>query len=110
MVDSYIRRSVIKNWNEASMSSSKQDVALGNTGLTIADIRQYLLMEVCVALGKYNPDYITEEGRSVKESTFIFTHIHNRGGQILKKLTKHRYGYGIWMSQVEQVVGDLSEE
>ncbi len=110
MVDSYIRRSVVKNWNEASMSSNKQDVALGNTGLTIADIRQYLLMEVCVALGKYNPDYITEEGRSVKESTFIFTHIHNRGGQILKKLTKHRYGYGIWMSQVEQVVGDLSEE
>lgn len=110
MVDAYIRRSVIKNWNEASMSPAKQDVALGNTGLTVADIRQYLLMEVCVALGKYNPNYITQEGRSVKESTFIFTHIQNRGGQILKKLTKHRYGYGIWMSQVEQVIGDINAD
>ena len=110
MVDSYIRKSVLKNWNEASLSPHKQDIALGNTGMSIRDIRQYLLMEVCVALSNYNPDYRTEDGRSVKESTFIFTHIYNRGGQILKKLTKRRYGYGVWTSQIEQAVGDLSDE
>ena len=101
MVDSYIRKSVLKNWNEASLSQHKQDVSLGNTGMSIRDIRQYLLMEVCIALNNYNPDYRTEDGRSVKESTFIFTHIYNRGGQILKKLTKRRYGYGVWTSQIE---------
>ena len=109
MVDSYIRKSVLKNWNEASLSQHKQDVSLGNTGMSIRDIRQYLLMEVCIALNNYNPDYRTEDGRSVKESTFIFTHIYNRGGQILKKLTKRRYGYGVWTSQIEQALGDIQE-
>lgn len=110
MVDSYIRKSVLKNWNEASLSKSQQDVTLGNTGMTIKDIRQYLLMEVCIGLQKYNPDYRTEDGGSVKESTFIFTHIFNRGGQMLKKLTKRRQGYGVWTNQFETVVGDLNED
>lgn len=110
MVDAYIRKSVLKNWNEASLSKSKQDVTLGNTGMTVRDIRQYLLMEVCIGLQKYNPNYRTEDGASVKESTFIFTHIFNRGGQMLKKLTKKRYGYGVWTNQFEAVIGDLNEE
>lgn len=110
MVDSYIRKSAIKNWNEASMAKSKQNVSLGNTGLTVADIRQYLLMEVVVGLQKYNPNYRTEEGLSVKESTFIFRHIHNRGGQLLKKITKFRSGYGVWVSQLEKVLGETKEE
>ena len=110
MVDSYIRKSVVKNWNEASTAKSKQNVSLGNTGLTVADIRQYLLMEVVAGLQKYNPDYRTAEGLSVKESTFIFTHLHNRGGQLLKKITKKRAGYGFWMSQIEKVLGDIKEE
>lgn len=110
MVESYLRKSVMKNWNEASLSKNKQDVSLGNTGLTMADIRQYLLMEVVAGLKKYNPDYRTASGLSVKESTFIFTHIHNRGGQLLKKITKSRYGYGIWMNQIEKILGETREE
>lgn len=110
MVDSYIRKNALKNWNEASMAKSKQNVALGNTGLTVADIRQYLLMEVVVGLQKYNPNYRTQEGLPVKESTFIFRHIQNRGGQLLKKITKPRSGYGIWMSQIEKVLGESKEE
>lgn len=110
MVDSYIRKSVLKNWNEASLSPQKQDVSLGNTGMTVKDIKQYLLMEVCVALGKFNPNYVTKEGRTVKESTFIFTHIYNRGGQLLKRLTKKRYGYGIWMSNIQEVLGEADRE
>jgi hypothetical protein len=110
MVDSYIRKSVLKNWNEASLSVHKQDVSLGNTGMTVKDIKQYLLMEVCVALGKFNPNYVTKEGRTVKESTFIFTHIYNRGGQLLKRLTKKRYGYGIWMSNIQEVLGETERE
>ena len=110
MVDSYIRKSVVKNWNEASLSKNQQDIALGNTGMTIKDIRQYLLMEVCVGLQKYNANYRTEDGGSVKESTFIFTHLFNRGGQLLKKLTKKRSGYGIWTNQFESIVGDINED
>lgn len=110
MVESYLRKNVIKNWNEASLSRSKQNVSLGNTGLTIADIRQYLLMEIVAGLQKYNPNYRTAEGLSVKESTFIFTHLHNRGGQLMKRITKKRAGYGFWMSQIEKVLGDVKEE
>jgi len=110
MVDSYIRKSVMKNWREASMSKEKQDVFLGNSGLTIKDIRQYLLVEVFVALQKYNPNHRTAEGLSVKESTFIFTHIFNRGGQLLKRITKKRYGYGVWHHQIEKVLKETHDE
>lgn len=110
MVDHYIRKSVIKNWNNASMVKTKQNVSLGSSGLTIADIRQYLLMEVVVGLQKYNPDYKTAEGLSVKESTFIFRHLQNRGGQLMKRVTKHRAGYGVWMIQIEKVLGESKEE
>ncbi len=110
LVDSYIRKSVLKNWNEGSLSKSKQNISLGNTGLTVADIRQYLLMEVLIGLQKYNANYRTEDGGSVKESTFIFTHIFNRGGQMLKRLTKPRSGYGIWTAQFESAVGDIFED
>jgi hypothetical protein len=109
MVESYIRKSVIKNWRESSTAKSKDDVMLGNTGMTMADIRQHLLMEVVVALQKYNPNHRTPEGLSVKESTFVFTHIFNRGGQFLKKVTKRRYGYGIWANQIEQVLGETQD-
>lgn len=110
MVDHYIRKSVVKNWNEASMSKSKQNVSLGNSGLTVADIRQYLLMEVVVGLQKYNPNYRTAEGLSVKESTFIFRHLQNRGGQLMKKICKRRAGYGFWMVQIEKALGETKEE
>jgi hypothetical protein len=110
MVESYIRKNVIKNWSEASTARSKQNVSLGNTGFTIADIRQYLLMEIVAGLQKYNPDYRTAEGLSVKESTFIFTHLHNRGGQFLKRVTRKRSGYGFWMTQIEKALGDVKEE
>jgi hypothetical protein len=110
MVDSYIRKSVLKNWNEASLNKNKRDISLGNTGMTINDIRQYLLLEVCIGLQKYNVNYRTEDGASVKESTFIFTHIFNRGGQLLKRLCKRRAGYGIWTNQFESVIGDINEE
>ena len=106
MVNKYIRDSVVKNWNEASASKSNDEVSLGNSGYTIADIRQYLFCEVVVGLQKYNPDYRTEDGKSVKESTFVFNHLRFRIGQVMKKLTKRRYGYGIWSSNIEEILGD----
>lgn len=110
MVDHYIRKNVVKNWNEASLAKGKQNVSLGNSGLTIADIRQYLLLEVVIGLQKYNPDYRTAQGLSVKESTFIFRHLHNRGGQMMKKFTKRRAGYSFWTIQLEKALGESKEE
>jgi len=110
MVNKYLRDSVIKNWNEANMSANDADVSLGNTGMTMADMRQQLYCELVVALQNYNPEFRTKEGRSVKESTFVFQHLFNRTGQLMKKLTKKRYGYGIWSSPVEEVIGDRFEE
>jgi hypothetical protein len=101
MVEQYIRKFVVKNWNEASPNKGMGDVSLGNSGYTVNDIRQQLMAEVCVALHNYNPDYRTKEGRSVKESTFVFQHLFNRVGQLMKRLTKRRHGYGIWIDNVE---------
>lgn len=106
MVNMYLHKYVIKNWNEASMSKNDDEVTLGNSGMSIADIRQHLRTEVVVALQKYNPDYRTAEGKSVLESTFVYGHLFKRCGQLMKKLTKKRYGYGIWSSNLEDVLGE----
>jgi len=110
LVEKYIRDSVVKNWNEASTSKKCGDIALGNSGMSVNDIRQHLRAEVCVALQNYNPDYRTKEGRSVKESTFVFQHLFNRIGQMMKRLTKKRYGYGLWHSNLEETLWETDRE
>lgn len=110
MVEEYIRNYVIKNWNEASSAKSKGDMPLGNSGFTVNDIRQHLKAEVCVALRNYNPDYRTKEGRSVKESTFVYGHLFKRIGQLMKRLTKRRYGYGVWHSNIEETLWETDRE
>lgn len=104
MVESYIRDYVVKNWNEASQRRDLDSVSLGNTGFTMQDIRQHLRTEVVVALQKYNPDYRTPEGRSVKESTFVFQHLFNRTGQLMKRLTKKKHGYGVRHANLEEIL------
>lgn len=113
MVEKYIRDSVIKNWNEAynnRKSSSVNEITLGNTGMSLDDIRQHLRTEVCVALQKYNPEYRTKEGRSVQESTFVFTHLFNRTGQLMKRLTRESYGYGVWHSNIEETLFEIDKD
>lgn len=101
LVEKYLRDSVLKNWNEAKLFDGGSDVSLGNTGMSMNDIRQHLYAELVVALQKYNPDYITKEGRSVKEITFVYRHLFNRTGQLLERLTRKRYGYGVWTQNIE---------
>lgn len=110
MVNKFIRDSVVKNWNEASSKKGQDDIMLGNSGMSVADIRQQLMTEVVVALQKYNPDFKTAEGRGVKESTFVYTHLGFRTGQLMKRLTKKRYGYGVWSSAIEEALGERFEE
>lgn len=110
MVESFIKNYVVKNWNEASAHRSQEDVQLGNSGYTMGDFRQHLKTELCVALYNYNPDYRTAEGRSVKESTFVYQHLFNRVGQLMKKLTKRRHGYGIWTNQLESVLREVDDD
>jgi hypothetical protein len=92
------------------MSASDSDISLGNTGMSMSDMRQELYYQLVIALQNYNPEYRTADGRSVKEFTFVFQHLYNRVGQLMKKLTKKRYGYGVWMSPVEEVIGDRFED
>ncbi len=110
MVEKYVRDYVVKNWNEASTSKNQGDVSLGNSGLTVNDIRQHLRAEVCVALYNFDPNYITKEGRTVKESTFVHTHLFNRVGQLMKRLTKRRYGYGVWHANLEETFWETDRE
>lgn len=103
LVESYLRKSVKKNWNEADTSTkdSRDEVGLGNSGWTMADIRQYLMGEVFIALRNYDPT------KNTKESTFVYGHLSKRVGSLMKKLTKHSKGYGIWSSHLEQVLGEI---
>ena len=101
LVEKYLRDSVIKNWNEAKLFNGNSDISLGNTGMSMNDIRQHLYTELVVALQKYDPNYITKEGRSVKEITFVYRHLFNRTGQLLERLTRKRYGYGVWTQNIE---------
>lgn len=110
MIEMYVKKYVQKNWNEATMSKHQQDVSLGNSGYSMRDMRQQLAAELVVALQKYNPDYRTKDGRSVKESTFVYQHLFNRVGQLMKKLTKKRYGYGVWSSNIEEVLWETDRE
>jgi hypothetical protein len=110
LVEKYIRDSVVKNWNEASTSKNKGDTSLGNTGMSVNDIRQHLRAEICVALYNYDPNYKTKEGRSVKESTFVFNHLFNRIGQMMKRLTNKHYGYGIWTQNIEETLWETESE
>ncbi len=106
MVESYLRKNVAKNWNEASTNKNSGDISLGNSGMTMNDFRQHLMTEVVVAIQNYNPEYRTAEGKSVKESTFVFQHLFNRTGQLMKKLTKRGYGYGVWAVDLQEVFGE----
>jgi len=111
MVELFLKKNVKKNWNEASLSKHEDEVQLGTSGWTMADFRQYLKTEVVVALQKYDPKYISERtGKGVKESTFVYTHLYNRTGQLMKKLTKTRHGYGKWCCNLEQALWESDRE
>lgn len=110
MVNKYLRDSFCKNWTEATIKKGNDDIILGNTGMSICDLRQQLLMEVVIALRNYNPEYKTKEGKSVKESTFIYRHLSFRVGQAAKRMTKKRYGYGVWVGSVNDLYNANNED
>lgn len=104
MVESILKRSVVKNWNEADMSRNNDEIGLGNTGHSMADIRAYLQGEVFIALRNYKP------GFSTKESTFVYGHLLKRVGSLMKRLTNKSKGYGFWSSNLEEVLGEVDRE
>lgn len=108
MVEKFIRDSCMKNWNESRTGGG--DSPLGTSGYTLNDLRQHLRAEICVALHNFNPNYRTKEGRSVKESTFVYQHLTFRVGQLMKRLTKKRNGYGVRHNPVHLVIENGVEE
>lgn len=104
LIESWLYKSVVKNFNEASMSENQGNIALGNTGYTMNDIRQYLRCELVIALKNYNSD------KGTKESTYVFLCLQSRIGQLMKRLTKRSMGYGIFHNCLEEVLGDLERE
>ena len=116
MIESWIRGNgknqpgIVKNWNEADQRPGMDNIALGNSGYTMADIRQHLRTEVCVALMNYNPEFRTPEGRSVLESTFVFNHLRFRVGQLMKRLTRKGMGYGVWHANLEEVLWETDKD
>lgn len=108
MVEKFIRDSCMKNWNESRGGSP--DTFLGVSGYSLADLKQHLRTEICIALQNYNPNYRTKEGRSVKESTFVYQHLTFRVGQLMKRLTKKRAGYGVRHNPVHLVIEGGADE
>jgi hypothetical protein len=104
MIESFLRNSISKNWNEADTSRNNDEIGLGNSGWTMSDMRQYLATEVFIALRNYKTEYKT------KESTFVFGHLNKRVGSLMKKLTKKSKGYGIWSSNLEELLGEVDSE
>ena len=82
MVESFLKKSVVKNWNEANISINKDEVGLGNSGWSMADMRQYLTTEVFIALRNYDSKYKT------KESTFVYGHLSKRAGSLMEYVAK----------------------
>lgn len=104
MIEFWMRRSVKKNWNEASLQKNNGNIPLGNSGYTMNDIRQHLRTEAVIALKNYDPE------RNTKESTFVYGHLFNRVGQLMKKLTGRSMGYGMWMNNLEIVLNEIDED
>ena len=109
MVTKYLRDNIQKNWKEANLNDSDNEVGLGNTGMTMADMRQYVYMQVVIALQNYDPERRNAQGVGAKESTFVYTHLFNRVGQFMKKLTKEKSGYGKWTMNLEDVIKENNE-
>jgi hypothetical protein len=103
MVEKYIRDSVVRNWTEASIYKSLDYISIGNTAYTMEDFRQYLKMQVVVALQNYNPE------KGTKESTFVYTHLFNRIGSLMKSMTKKKNGYGVHSANLEKVLFECSD-
>lgn len=103
MVMKYLRDNIIKNWKNEGVSPFDVDstTSLGNTGYTVADFKQYLMMEVVVALQNYDSSFKNADGVGTKESTFVYNHLFNRTGGTMKKLTSVKAGYGMWGIPVE---------
>jgi hypothetical protein len=76
-----------KTWNDCHGYES----SIGNTGYSLADVKQHLILELFVGLTKYDPT------RGAAESTFIYRHLFNRIGVFYKKYTAKGKGYGITM-------------
>ena len=115
LVEKFLKKYVVKNWNEASMGKnntgkSADEVSLGNSGMSMADMRQHLRIELFIGLSKYDPEYRTKEGKPVKEITFLYTHLYNRIGQLMKRLVKDTKGYGVWTSNLEEVLFETDRD
>ena len=101
MIESFLRNSISKNWNESDTSRNNDEIGLGNSGWTMSDMRQYLATEVFIALRNYKTEF------STKESTFVYGHLNKRVGSLMKKLTKKSKGYGVWSSNIEELLGEI---
>jgi hypothetical protein len=111
LVDTFIAKHVVKNFNEARNNpKTRNHIMLGNTGMTLGDIRQHLLTELVIALQNYKPDVIGgPTGKPVQEQSFVYGHLTFRVGALMKKLSSRARSYGIFHVQIEKAQFELEE-
>lgn len=80
-------RKLCKFWRDAYLKAHQP----GQLPFSAEDLMQQGLMEVAVALRKYNSAHASK----AKESTFVYRHVWNRFGHIVHKYSKPTRGYGV---------------
>jgi hypothetical protein len=93
-VNSVIIKYICKCFRGVYIRECDLDVSLGSSGQTLRDIQAHLMTEVFIALQRFNPNHVTPEGLTVKESTFIIGHLHKRASYLASVLTSPRKWYG----------------
>ena len=107
LINKIINQVILKNWNNLNYLAHQDTVSLGQTGYTVADIRQDLRLMVWMALLKYNPNKKNKDGIGATEFTYVHTYVKNRALTFISKFTKDKYGYGIYHTYLSQIEYDL---
>jgi hypothetical protein len=100
MIEFFLKKHVVRNWNNASLSKEQGDVFLGSTGMTMNDIRSFLTLEIVSVLSKYDPS------RKASKCTLVYTHLNNRTISLVKKLCLTKYGYGKVHYDLDSLMGN----
>jgi hypothetical protein len=105
MISYFIKNMVIKNFSmQRPISTSEVESMLGNSGLTLEDIRQNMRVEVFKALSNYDKGIAGHEGRVAKESTFVYGHLWKRFGSLLNKITGKGAGYNVSVTNIDDLL------
>lgn len=107
LINKIINQVILKNWNNVNYLAFQDTMDLGQTGHSVADIRQDLRLMVWKALLRYNPNRRNNQGIGATEFTYVHTYVKNRALTFIKRFTQDKRGYGVYHTYLSQIEYDL---